>query len=424
MKYKSIKEKNYNLQLINVDNFRSCHLALIFRTNFDSKKAVIFSLLSDILTDASLDYPSSKYVTRFCEENYILNFYGTFTTTGRLMHTCIIMDYVDPKYIDEKDYLDNIYKFLFGMLKKPLVKNKIFDEKLFSLAKKRLIEDLNSYEDDNNFRAINKALKLFAPSTPTSFHLIDMVSYLESLTSKDIYDFYLELITEHVDIFVTGALDEEKVKKLISKYYPFKSDKKMDKTELIYHPNRLFPLKKVEKSKFKQSTIVMIFNVNNLNMFEREFVMPYYLNILNSNDLNSKLYRYLRGGSGLCYNVTTFPIDRSNILIVKTTIQVGKEKKAIRLIKKAIREMINKVSNEEFVRAYYAYESSLKGMVDSIGAINRLYMNMYYSNFSTYKEKLENFKKVRISDVNLLASKIRLNTTYVLKGDISERNKD
>lgn len=424
MKYKSIKEKNYNLQLINVDNFRSCHLALIFRTKFDPKKAVIFSLLSDILTDANIDYPSSKYVSRFCEENYILNFYGTFTTTGRLMHTCIVLDYVDPKYIDEKDYLDNIYKFLFNMLKKPLVKDKVFDEKLFNLAKKRLVEDLISYDDDNNFKAIHKALKLFAPSTPTSFHLSDMIDYLNDLTNEDLYEFYEELIKEHVDIFVTGSIDEEKIKKLLNKYYPFKTDKKMEETELIYHPNRLIPIKKVEKSRFKQSTVVMIFNINNINMFEREFVMPYYLNILNSNDLNSKLYRYLRGGSGLCYNVTTFPVDRSNILIVKTTILVGKESKAIRLIKKAIKDMKDNISNEEFIRAYYAYESSLKGMVDSIGAINRLYMNMYYSNFSSYNEKLENYKKVRVSDINLLASKIRLNTTYVLKGDINERDKD
>lgn len=424
MNYKSIEEKNYNLQLINVNNFRSCHFALIFRSKFDPKKAIMFSLLSDLLTDANIDYPSSKYVYRYMEENYILNFYGSFSNVGKVMQTYIVCDYVDPRYIDEKNYLDNVYKFIFDMLSKPRVKNKAFDEKLFNLSKSRLLNDLKSYNDDNSFIGINKALKLFAPETPTSFHLSDMISFLEKVTNKDLYKYYEELIKEHVDIFITGSQTEEESRKVIEKYYPFKSGVKMDKNELLYHPNRLFPLKKCEKSNFNQSTIVMIYNINNINMFEREFVLPYYLNILNGSDLNSKLYKYLRNSNGLCYNVTSFPIDRSNILIIKTTIKVGKERKALSLIKKAVKDMTSKVTDDEFVRAYYAYEASLKGMIDSIGAINRLYMNMYYSSFSSYLEKKENYKKVKIDDINLIASKFRLNTIYVLKGDKNERDKN
>jgi predicted Zn-dependent peptidase len=86
--------------------------------------------------------------------------------------------------------------------------------------------------------------------------------------------------------------------------------------------------------------------------------------------------------------------------------------------------MKSKISNEEFMGAYYAYQSSLKGMIDSIGAINRLYMNTYYAGFSTYEEKQVKFKKVTIDEVNDLASKIKLNTIYVLKGDKNERDKD
>ena len=159
-------------------------------------------------------------------------------------------------------------------------------------------------------------------------------------------------------------------------------------------------------------------------MFEREFVMPYFLNVLNTSDLNSKLYDALRNKNGLCYSVQSSCFDRSNIILVRSTIKVGYEKKAIRLIKKCFNDMKNNVTDEEFVRAYYAFTSSLKGMVDSIGAINRLYMNMYYANFSSYEEKLEKYKTVKVSDINNLANKIRLNTIYVLKGDINERNQD
>ena len=168
----------------------------------------------------------------------------------------------------------------------------------------------------------------------------------------------------------------------------------------------------------------MIFNVNNMTMFEREFVMSFYLNIINSGGLSSKLYKALRENNSLCYNVSTSCNDRSNLLIVRSTLKTGAENKAIKLVKKCIKDMKSRISNEEFVGAYYAFQRSLKGMVDSIGAINRLHMNTYYAGFSSYEEKQEKFKKVTIDDINQLASKIKLNTIYVLKGDKNERNQD
>jgi predicted Zn-dependent peptidase len=152
--------------------------------------------------------------------------------------------------------------------------------------------------------------------------------------------------------------------------------------------------------------------------------MQYYLNIINKGGLNTKLYKALRGDNSLCYNVSSGCYDRNNFFMVKTVIRPGTENKAIKLIKKCVNDMKSKISNEEFTGAYYLYQSGLKGMVDSIGAINKLYMNSYFSGFSTYEEKKEKFKKVTIDDINNLATKIKLNTIYVLKGDKNERNND
>lgn len=425
MKMQVFKHNNYNLHTIKVDNFRSCHFSLVFRCKFDEKKAVAYSLLVDILTDSSKDYPSPKYVYRHNDSNYILDFYGSFSRVGKVMQTYIICDYVDPKYIKEDFYLDNTYKFIFDMISNPLVTNNKFDEKIVSVAKKRLITELKSLSDDNSFISIHNAMKLFAPSTATSFHLYDMIDYINSITEEELFNYYLELInSSSVDIFITSSTDEKLIDRIVNKYFPFKNLTYTKYQELIFNKKRLVPRKVVDKSSYKQSTLVMIFNVDNMSMHEREFVMPFYINILNKGGLGSKLYVALREKSGLCYNVTTDCYDRNNLLIIKSTIKVGEEKKAIKLVKRCIKDMKNNITNDEFVGAYYAYQSSLKGMIDSIGAINRLYMNSYYANFSTYEEKKNKFKKVNINEINELAKKIRLNVIYVLKGDINERNQD
>ena len=51
-------------------------------------------------------------------------------------------------------------------------------------------------------------------------------------------------------------------------------------------------------------------------------------------------------------------------------------------------------------------------------------MNTFYAGFSSYEEKKVRFKKVNVDEINSLASKIKLNTIYVLKGDKNERNQD
>lgn len=425
MKTSIVKNKNYNLHIIHTDNFRSCHFSLVFRSKFDEKKVVAYSLLADILTDASKNYPSSKYVCRYAESNYILDFFGSFSRSGKIMQTYIVCDYIEPKYIKEENYLDKIYSFVFDMIANPLVEDKAFDEKVFNVAKNRLLSDLQSMQENNSFLSIHKALKIFSGNSPVSFHLVDMIDFIKNITREELYDYYLELInSSSVDIFVTSNTDEKVINKLVKKYYPFKNTKDIKYNELIINKNRIIPKKVVEKSSYKQSTVVMLFNVNNMTMFEREFVMPFYTSILSTGGLNSKLYVALREKNSLCYNVSSSSYDRSNYLMVKSSLKVGAENKAINLIKKSIKDMKSKISNEEFVGAYYDFQRNLKGLVDSVGAINRLYMNMYYANFSSYEDKLKKFKKVTIDDVNNLAKKIKLNTIYVLKGDINERSQD
>lgn len=425
MKINVFKNKNYNVHTINVNNFRSCSFSLVFRCKFDEKKAVAFSILSDLLTDASKKYPSPKYVSRYIESNYILDFYGSFSRSGKTMQTYIFCNYVDPKYIKDENYIDTVYKFIFDMINNPLISDNKFDEKTFSVVKNRLLTELAKLKEDNNFLSIHKALQIFASDKATSFHHYDMMDFIKNLTSEDLYKYYLELINESsIDIFVTSSSDDKLINKTIKKYSHFDSAKYVKYTENVTNNKRRIPKKVVDKSSFKQSTLVMVFNIDEMTMFEREFVMSYYINIINKGGLNSKLYKALRGENSLCYNVETNCYDRSNLLLVKTVIRPGTESKAIKLIKKCIKDMKDKISNEEFMGAYYAYQSALKGMVDSIGAINRLYMNIYYAGFSTYEEKQVKFKKVTIDDINNLASKIKLNTIYVLKGDKNERNQN
>lgn len=425
MKCTQINNKHYNLHIINVDTFRSCSFQLSFKSSFEPKKSIAYSMLADILTDQSAKYPTSKYIARHMQESYILNFYGSFSRTGKSICTNVNCEYIDPSYINDKNYLDETYKFIFEVISNPLIIGNGFEEKNFSIVKNRFIKELKELEGSNRFLSVNKALKIFTKDEIINFHAHDMLNFVENLTKEDLYSYYLDLIKEaSVDIFVCGSTEKEVIKNIVKKYYPFENNEYLESNDLVYTNNRLLPKKVFEKSHFKQSCLVMIYNVNYLSTYEREFVMPFYLNILNNSGLTSKLYQNLREKHSLCYNVTTTYHDRCNYMTVISTINVGKEKKAIKLAKKTVNSMKNDISRKEFINAYYGYQSSIKGSLDSLSAILRLYLNQYYAGFSSYEDKLKTFKKVKIEEIYELAKKIRLNTVYVLKGDINERNQD
>ena len=425
MNIKRYLNKKYNLHVIENDNFRSCSFEISFRSKFDPKKSIAFSLLADILTDQSVKYPTSKYITRHLEESFILNFYGSFTRVGRTMQTHIFCDYVDPKYIDDKKYLENTFKFIFEVISNPVIIDNGFEEKNFNIVKNKLIKELNEYTGNNKFISLKNALKLFTNHENISFHAIDLMDFLQNLTKEDLYNYYIDLISNSsVDIFVSGSSDKTIIKKLVDKYYPFNNTTYEKYDDLTYAKNRIVPKIKFDKSHYKQSSVVMICNTNCLTMFEREFVMPFYLNILNNNGLSSKLYQNLREKNSLCYGVNSTYKDRCNYLIIRSNVIVGKERKAIKLIKKSLNEMKKNISDKEFIGAYYNYQSSLKGLLDSLSAITRLYLNCYFAGYSTYEEKKKLFKKVTVNDIYNLSKKIRLNTIYVLKGDMNERDND
>jgi len=425
MKYSIKKEKNYNLHVINTDNFRNCHFSLVFNTPFDPKKAVAFSLLSDILTDCSKNYPTSKYIIRHIDESFMLDFYGSFTKTNNLMQTFICADYIEPKYIDEKDYLDNIYKFIFDVINNPLIIDNGFEEKNFEMVKRRFISRIKSVALDNHFIALHGAYNLFLPDSALSYSFVDQIDYINKITKEELYEYYLDLINNsYVDIFVTASTSKSIIEKIVKKYYPFNTKTGMVENNNVSQKSRIIPKKKVIKKPYKQSTIISILNIENLTDFEREFVLSFYNTILNEAGLTSKLYQSMREGAQICYGVRTNYMEKCNSILIQSTIKVGEEKKAISLIKKAVKAMKKNISEKEFVGAYYQYQSSLTSMIDSIGAINMLYKNKYYGGYSDFEDKKNMFKKVTIEDLYNLAKKVKLNTIYIVKGDINERNQD
>ena len=76
-----------------------------------------------------------------------------------MLTTNFILEFIDPIYINEKDYLDKVLAFPFKALNKPNIINKEFNIDDFNVVKRRMIDEIKSINDNSSKIAITDALK-------------------------------------------------------------------------------------------------------------------------------------------------------------------------------------------------------------------------------------------------------------------------
>ena len=162
----------------------------------------------------------------------------------------------------------------------------------------------------------------------------------------------------------------------------------------------------------------MIYNLDNLNERERNFVIHIYNIILGSGGLTSKLYRYLREENSLCYNVSSMIQKYDGLLMIYSGIDAKDKDLCIELVNKAMKEMSNgEFSDIELDNAIKTVISSLKMGEDTQGGIINNYLFNYLDNLPLYEERVKEFKTVTKEEVINISKKIKLNTIYLLKGE-------
>ena len=89
-----------------------------------------------------------------------------------------------------------------------------------------------------------------------------------------------------------------------------------------------------------QASLVMIYNMNDLNDFEKNAIIHVFNYIFGNGGLTSKLYQNLREKNSLCYSVTSMVLKYDSLLLIQVSLDNENISKAINLVKKSLKEMI------------------------------------------------------------------------------------
>lgn len=418
MKYKTYNCNSFNIYTIKTDRFKTSHLEVIFKNVLKKEEIGTYSFLADMLSEGCKKYPRKKdLITRF-EELYKIVIYASTMRVGNVIDLHVSLDFINPEYIEDEGYIEDVIKTLFEVILNPNVCNDEFDLKTFNIVKERLRREINSLKENPVKQSIKEAIKTMDSNSPTSYEILGTIEELENITPAKLYNAYKSLRKNFkVDVFLIGNLDMDNVASLIKKYFKNRYIVSDNFEVMVENKETKKVKEKTMKSDNIQTNLVMLFNLKNLSELEKNITLNCFNYLYGSGGLTSKLYKSIREENSLCYAINSMYLKYDKLLMVQISLDNCNVKKAISLVKKELKSMQNGNFSEEEVRdAINNMVISLDMSLDNNIAILNNYVFNIYDKLPSIEERKEYFKKLTKEDIVNVSKKVKLNTIFTLEG--------
>lgn len=421
MKYEKINLESYNLHFITTDKFKTTTVSVNFRERIKKEDITIRKFLFQMLCSTSLKYNTNRLFEIKLEDLYSISLGHSNVVFGNLINSYIDIKFLNEEFSDENllsDSLDLLFELIFN----PNVIDGKFDSKSLNIIKDKMNLILNSEKENIQKYTLNRSLELMDKDDPVSFNLWGYKEDLDKITEENLYKYYKEMLkTNVIDIFIVGNVDKNKIIKIFKEKFKINTIKNSEIDSFITYDRCPKTLVNEEEMNLKQSKISIILKVLNLNMFERRYVLPLYTSILGSGG-NSRLFQNVREKHSLAYTITAVSKIPNSLVMIYGGIDACNYDEALKLIKKEIK--LKNVTEEELENAKKEYISSINILFDSPASIINYYFGIEVFNADEMDEKINNFNKVTVKDIEIISKKLKIATIYLLKGIYNEENKD
>lgn len=426
MKYKKMSTYSYNLHVIKTNKFKTVTVKVNFKRKLEKQEITYRNMIINALCESNSIYPTKRLMTIETENLYDLYYRGMNYISGMYNIMGFDITFLNEEYT-EKGMLDKSIKFLADLIFKPNIekgKNGIkFKEENFNIAYNILKNNIISLKENPDNYSRVRMLECMEPDSFLSYRGVGYLEDLEKIDSKKLYQYYESVLnSDIIDIFVIGNVNERHIKKVIEDTFAnIKTIKKPTDSHFIRpKKTRFIPKTFREKQKISQSKLVLGYKIDKMTDFELRYVLNVYSYILGGGP-DSKLFKTVREKNSLCYYINSVGQPLNSILTINAGINEKDFKKALSLIKREVYNMKKgKFSNEDIIKAKVTYINSLKELEDSPQSLISLYAGMEYLGSDDIGERLTKINKVTPTDVVRLASKIHLDTIYLLEGEIDE----
>lgn len=420
MKYRKIEVGPYNLHIIKTDKFKTVTVRINFKRPLIKEEITKRNLLVDVLASSTNKFKTEKMMNIETEELYGLSYGSSRITSGKYSIMTFDMCFINDKYLPESIF-NKAINFMMDILFNQNEKDGKFDEKIFEINKDNLIDEIKSFEDNPRKYSLVRLYEIMGENNEFGYRGCGYLDDAINLTNEELYNYYQNVLkSDIVDIFVLGDVDADEIKNIFKNNFKINTIKKKQGSHYIKHDNiRKRSRTKIEEKDINQSKLVIGCKLNNLSDYETNYVSNIYSFILGGGP-DSLLFQNLREKNSLCYYVSSNVQKVNNLLVVESGIDGKDYKKAIKIIKKEIKNMmLGNFSDDLLNNGIKTYLSACKSIDDSPNGIINVYASKEYLNMDLLDKRQKEIIKVTREDVMELAKKVYLDTIYLLKAEES-----
>ena len=407
--------KHCRLILEKDKKFKFIGIEVVFRQKYHYEDITAYRVLSKILTNCNQTYPSIELMNKRKDELYSLDIGFTHQFFAKLSQVKFICSYVNPYYIQDKDYQENVIKLLYDCIYHPQIKNGSFDRGMFQIAKDLVQHDIMTQKDNPVAHAITELLQNVGTKRQAiSASTKGDKNVLKRLNERNLTEYYDKLLHAPFDIYIIGDFQYESMIQLIKKYFVQKTAEKKNYLAAIPLEESKVNPKTIYKD-VNQAKVVLLYTTQVVFNHQESYAMRILNDILGAG-MQSKLFVEIREKLGLCYSISSSYNTSYGYLLIHTGVQPNNVSKVIEEINKQIEEIKKgnfsqkdlKRSIDSFCRAILNYKDDLFSYMD---------LHIRYSSFQQkfdLKEILQCYQNVTKKDVIDVAQKLQYKTHVVV----------
>ncbi len=415
VKTNKIKINGYNIHTIKTSRYKTSTIYIHFNLNATLDNFIIYNFLSEVLNESSSLYKDRKEISIKEEELYNARYSSSVSVMGETLVFSLSITFINEKYIEEEDYLDNIVTYFLSFLLYPNIKYNKFNIKPFNFVKKNILEYIKSFEERAFLLANTKAFNYLDPSSTISYSLYGKEKELKRITPSILYNYYLELFNNKLDVYIIGDTNFGKIINIFKNNLKINNNNKLKLNYYTKVKEKDNLLIKEESSVFGQSHLFYMFNLDNLTLKEENITMFVYNYILGSGGLRSRLYQVLREKNKYCYQVTSSYFRFANLLSISISFDKKNKDKIIKEIDNIISDLCNgNFTLEEIDNAINNLSEEIDKKKNKDYYILNNYMKEYLVNSYSIKRKLKEIKTITKEEIICLAKKVKKNTIFIL----------
>ncbi len=412
MNYKRINlGDNIGYTAVVDEKFNTCSISVTMILPMSAETISEFSIADNILSDVNSKLPTIAVMNEKLSELYGAGLSSSAGQRGDLQTLSLNASWLSNRFaIEGEDITAEMLKIITDCLFSPLADENGFNEDIFRLSKKEILDAIDSRFNDKRDYTLRKAREIAFKGEPAEICGHGSRESAEAVTPQSAYKAYKKLLeTAQIEITFVAPEEYPEIPELFRE--KFKGINRNSQSYCFFAPSPLKASPVVVKEEFdvRQAKIALNFKYDT-----DDIDAVHLMCVIFGGTPVSKLFMNVREKLSLCYYCACRMSEYKNSVVVDCGVEKDNIEKATAEIMAQLEEIRNgNVTDEEIQSAVLALENSYTSIGDTVGSYISWFFDCFCRDeYITPEQQLEKLFAVTKERIVEAAKNLKFDSAY------------